>query len=233
MEREAPKGPEPGPGPRPRQGPQPVNGTEREPAGSTPQPEPAAGANRVQGTAPPAASGLIAPGQLPVTFSRPGTKATVLLTAGIVPLLLLVAALNPSGFWWARLIAGVVVLAAGAVMARIVLVAIVAKPDRLVTRNLRNTHRIPWSRVAEIFETPPPPPSVYRDNPLYRREIDLLVGLTNGSVISATLYSHRLFPENHSGRREVTDQLNDLRRQLNPRSGGESSVADSGPDLLS
>jgi hypothetical protein len=171
--------------------------------------------------------------KLPITFSRLGTKATILLTVGIVPLLLLVAALNPSGYWWARLTAGVVVLAAGILMARIVLVAIIARPDRLVIRNLRNTHRIPWCQVAEIFETPPPPPSVYRDNPLYRREIDLLVGLTDGSVVSATLYSHRLFQDDHSGRREVIDRLNDLRRQLCPQPGGESSVADKGPDLLS
>lgn len=171
--------------------------------------------------------------RLPVTFSRPGTKVSVLLTVAIVPLLLLVAALRPDGFWWARLIAGVVVLAAGVVMARILLVAIVAKRDRLVIRNMWNTHRIPWSQIGDIFETPPPPPSVYRDNPLYRREIDLLVGLADGSVISATLYSHRLFPEDHSGRSEVIDRLNKLRRQLSPRSGGESSVADTGPDLLS
>jgi hypothetical protein len=172
-------------------------------------------------------------GVKPVTFSRPGTKLAVLLTVGLVPLLLLVAALRPNGFWWARLIAGVVVLAAGIVIARIALVAIVAKPDRLVIRNMRNTHRIPWSQVGDIFETPPPPPSVYRDNPLYRREIDLLVGLTDGSVISATIYSQRLFPEDHSGCREAIDRLNELRRQFAPQSGGQSSVADTGPDLLS
>jgi hypothetical protein len=196
------------------------------------EPEPAKGTEREHASAPPQAE-LSAPQRLPVTFSRPGTKATVLLTIGIVPLLLLVAALNPSAFWWARLIAGVVVLAAGVVMARIVLVAIVAKPRRLVIRNFRNTHRIPWSEVTEIFETPPPPPSVYRDNPLYRREIDLLVAVADGSVISATLYSYRLFPEDHSGRREVIDRLNELRRQLSTQPGGESSVADKGPDLLS
>jgi hypothetical protein len=184
---------------------------------------------------PEAANGpeLTALRQLPVTFSRPGTKAAVLLTTGIVPLLLLVAALRHGEVWWARLIAGIVVVAAGVVMARIVLVAIVAKRDRLVIRNLRNTHRIPWSQIAEIFETPPPPSSVYRDNPLYRREIDLLVGLRDGSVISATIYSYRLFQEDHSGRREAIDRLNELRLQLTPRSSGESSVADSGPDLLS
>jgi hypothetical protein len=176
---------------------------------------------------------LSAPQSLPVTFSRPGIKVAVLLTVGLVPLLLLVAAVRPDGYWWARLIAGTVVVAAGVVMARILFVAIVAKPDRLVIRNMRTTHRIPWSEVADIFETPPPPPSVYRDNPFTRREIELLVGLTGGSVISATIYSHQLFPEDHSGRREAIDRLNELRRQLAPQPGGQSSVADTGPDLLS
>jgi hypothetical protein len=126
-----------------------------------------------------------------------------------------------------------VVLAAGVVMARIVLVAIVARPDRLViaTFAIRTGSPGPTSRRSSRrhrlrFR-------VYRDNPLYRREIDLLVGLADGSVISATLYSHQLFPDDHSGRREVIDRLNGLRRQLSPRSGGESSVADRGPDLLS
>jgi hypothetical protein len=178
-------------------------------------------------------SGLSVPRRLPVTFSRPGIKVTVLAAVGIVPLLLLVVALHPNRFWWARLIAGIVVLVAGVVMARIALVAIVAKPKRLVIRNMRNTHRIPWSQVADIFETPPPPASAYRENPLYRSEIDLLVGRTDGSVISATIYSQRLFPEDHSSRREAIDHLNELRRQLSPRPGGQSSVADTGPDLLS
>jgi len=188
------------------------------------------GAESRSGQPQPALSG---PQRLPVTFSRPRTKATALLTVGLVPLLLLVAALRPDGYWWTRLIAGVVAAAAGMVMARIVLVAIVAKPDRLVIRNMRNTHRIPWSQIADIFETPPPPPSVYRDNPLHRREIELLIGLADRSVISATLYSQQLFPEDHSGRREVIDWLNELRRQLSSQSGGQSSVADTGPDLLS
>jgi hypothetical protein len=226
--------------PRAGQRPETVNGPE---PGHEPKPAmecqagalggPATGRERGQHIAPSARADLSGPPRLPITFSRPGTKATVLLTVGIVPLLLLGAALNPSGFWWARLIAGLVVLAAGVVMARIALVAIIAKPDRLVIRNLRNTHRILWSQVAEIFETPPPPSSVYRDNPLYRREIDLLIGLTDGSVVSATLSSHRLFHGDHSSRREVIDRLNELRRQLAPRSGGASSVADKGPDLLS
>ncbi len=220
--------PEAGKERQPRAGPRPGVGSEH-----AQEREPVKGADGEQGSAPSAPAEPSSPQRLPITFSRPGTKATVLLTVGIVPLLLLVAALNPSGFWWARLIAGVVVLGASVVMARIVLVAIVAKPDRLVIRNLRDTHRIPWSQVAEIFETPPPPPSAYRDNPLYRREIDLLVGLTDGSVLSATLYSHRLFHDDHSGRREVIDQLNELRRQLTPQPDRESSVADKGPDLLS
>ncbi len=235
--------------PEPEQVPEPAKGTQCEAAARVHHVEhargaghdsagdtlngPAAGTDQEDAITPLPQPELSLPQRLPATFSRPGTKATVLLTVGIVPLLLLVAALRPSGFWWTRLIAGLVVLAAGVVIARIVLVAIVAKPDRLVIRNLRNTHRIPWSQVAEIFETPPPPPSVYRDNPLYRREIDLLVGLTDGSVISATLYSHRLFQDDHSSRKEVIDRLNELRRQLSPQPGGESSVADKGPDLLS
>jgi hypothetical protein len=129
---------------QPGQWPEAVKGPEPEmehPAGT--QGGPVGGRDRGRQIGPSAPAELSGPQKLPITFSRPGTKMTVLLTVGIVPLLLLVAALNPSGFWWARLIAGAVVLVAGVVMARIVLVAIIAKPDRLVIRNLRNTHRIP------------------------------------------------------------------------------------------
>jgi hypothetical protein len=170
---------------------------------------------------------------LPVTFSRPGTKVAVLMAPLIVLALLLVAALNPAVYWWARILFGLLVAAVAAVLGRIMIIAISARPDRLVIRNLRNTHRIPWAAISGIYETPPPPPEVYRANPLYRRQIDLFVGLTDGSVISATLYDHQLFPDDHSGRAEAIDRLNRLRLRLSPPTGGQSSVADSGPDLLS
>ena len=156
-----------------------------------------------------------------------------LLGAGVIPLLLLGATLDPGNFWWARVLAGLAFAGLTALLARISALAIIAWPDRLVIRNFRNTHAIPWAEIEEIFETPPPPASVYLDNPLYTQATEFLIRLREGSVISATLYSGKMFRYLGDRRRSAISQLTELQRQLSPAQPSQNAVPGSGRDLPS
>jgi hypothetical protein len=167
------------------------------------------------GTAPPLAS---------FYFWR--AKVVNLLGGSIVPLVLLAGALNPGLFWWARVLAGLAFAVLAALLARITAMAVIAWPDRLVIRNLRNTHVIPWAEIDAIFQTPRPSPKVYLDNPLYTQATELLVRLRDGSIISATVYSSRFagnyVGSRHDPRRDAIARLNELQRELSPVPPGES-----------
>jgi hypothetical protein len=116
---------------------------------------------------------------------------------------------------------------------RFLSLAIVARPDRLVIRNIRNTHRLSWDQVEEVYETPPPSPAVYLENPLFHQGHQLLVRLAEGSVISGTLYDSRMFRGSSEDRPRVVTVLNDLRRQYAGEVSGGTHVAGAVRDLLS
>jgi hypothetical protein len=154
------------------------------------------------------------PRQPLASFTRPLIKLVLGPCFGIAALLLLlVPAVNSGVFWWARILAGLACVVVVGVMARILALAIIAEPGQLVIRNFRNTHRIPWTEIEDIFETPPPPPSVYLENPLYTQKHDVLVRLHDGSMISSTLYGERIFRTYPDDRKKVVDRLNELRRE--------------------
>jgi hypothetical protein len=154
-----------------------------------------------------------APGR---TFSRPGIKtlyvfiiffmSPVLLSAG---LLSTVPALGKCLAWLG--------LTCQCLLAwRVVQLAVIATPDGLTIRNFRNTHRIPWSAIEEIFEPGPVPPAVYMENPLAQRKVGLFVRLDEGAVVSCTMYSRAFWSnwsDNFRAIREAVAGLNELRRR--------------------
>jgi hypothetical protein len=118
-------------------------------------------------------------------------------------------------------LAGLASVAPVIFVGRVGRLAIYAGPDELVIRNLRNTHRIPWSEVDDIFVTPPIPPAAYRENPLARQDVSLLVRLKEAAVISATLYDSRMF-RNGGGslpRKQAVEQLRGFRQQQSRAAG--------------
>ena len=100
---------------------------------------------------------------------------------------------------------------------RVTRLAVIARPDGLIVRNIRNTHRIRWTEVEEIFQPGPVPAEVYLENPLARRKWGLFIRLTEGAVISATLFSDRFirrqWPGSGRALNEAVRDLNELRRQ--------------------
>jgi hypothetical protein len=148
-----------------------------------------------------------------VAFRRRGTTVLVAIPCAGFSLLLLAGALSSSGPWGLRVLAGLACLVPVIFVWRVGRLAIDAEPDALVIRNLRNTHRIPWSQVEDIYVTPPIPVAVYRENALATQDVSLLVRLKEGAVISATLYDSRMSSYSIQPRRRAMERLNELRRE--------------------
>ncbi len=104
-------------------------------------------------------------------FSRPVVKLFLALPAAIYGLILLSGIMVPSTTWWEKLLLGLALAALILVMARVARLAVVAEPAGLVIKNLRNTHRIPWSDIETITEPGPIPVAVYRENALAGRKV--------------------------------------------------------------
>jgi hypothetical protein len=124
-----------------------------------------------------------------VSFSRPARKAIFLIWAGLLWLLLISGAADSAGVGWLRVLAGLAAAGATLYIWRVLRLAIVAEPQRLTIRNLRNTHRIPWHDVEAIYEPGPVPQAVYLENPLAKRKTGLFVRVADGSVISVSLFA--------------------------------------------
>ena len=180
--------------------------------------------------------GLRRPGKPKARFTRPSLKAIYLLVLGFYAFLLFGAAVSVGIPWWARALACLAILVLVLLGWGALRLAVVATPDCLVIRNFRNTHRIPWREVEEIFRPGPVPPGVYLENPLAERKDGLFVRLKEGAVISCTLYSKSLmrrWPSNWALIDEVIADLNELRFRYTGGEPASSDVAGSAPDLLS
>jgi hypothetical protein len=70
-------------------------------------------------------------------------------------LILLSAALQPHVPWLWKVLAALGLTCLCLLAWRVIQRAVIATPDGLVIRNLRNAHRAPWSAVEEIFEPGP------------------------------------------------------------------------------
>jgi hypothetical protein len=170
-------------------------------------------------TGPPAGETYPLPEQLgrTKTFGRPATKAGLIVPLGVFGLILMSGILAPTTTWWEKLLLSlalaVLVLAAG----RVVRLALIAEPGQLVIRNIRNTHRVPWSQIEAITEPGPIPVEVYRENALARQNMSLQVVLREGAVVSATLYDQRMFSYRYryavQQRKRVIGELNTLLAQ--------------------
>lgn len=156
-----------------------------------------------------------------IALRRPGMTVLLALPCAAFSLVFLALALSGSGPWELRVLAGLASVVPVIFVWRVGRLAIYAGPDELVIQNLRNTHRIPWSEVDDIFVTPPIPPAAYRENPLARRDVSLLVRLREGAVISATLYDSRMFSNSVTSqpRKQVVEQLHEFRRERSRSAG--------------
>jgi hypothetical protein len=158
-----------------------------------------------------------APGQPASTevFGRPVDKAFLVVPCAVLGVVLLSGILVPSTTWWGKLLLLLPLAALVVLVARVGRLALVAEPGQLVIRNIRNTHRIPWSQIETITEPGPIPVEVYRENALARQNMTLQVVLREGAVLSATLYDARMFGyRNQSAirdRKRVIAELNALR----------------------
>lgn len=152
-----------------------------------------------------------------VAFRRPGPQVANALPAALAGLVGLGATLSPYVLWWGRVLTGVACVAIAILVWRIAGLAIYAGPDDLVIRNVRNTHRIPWSEVEDIFLPLPPSPAVYLETALPKIDRRLLVRLKESAVISVTLYDPRFdgrgWSDDTSRRTRVVEQLNKLRKE--------------------
>lgn len=167
-------------------------------------------------TGPPAGETYPLPEQLGTTktFGRPGIKAGLIVPYGGFGLILLSGILVPSTTLWEKLLLSLALAALVAAGARIARLAVIAEPAQLVIRNIRNTHRVPWSQIEAISEPGPIPIEVYRENALARRNMTLQVVLREGAVLSATLYDQRMFSYRYRyavrQRKRVIGELNTL-----------------------
>jgi hypothetical protein len=162
-----------------------------------------------------------------IVFQRVGLQLTFALLLALPGLAFLGATLSPYVLWYGRVPAGLACVGVAVLIWRIAGLAIYAGPDDLVIRNVRNTHRIPWSEVEDIFVPPPPSPAIYFETALPKSDRRLLVRLKEGAVISATLYDDRMFdstrlPNTHQ-RVRAAEQLNKLRKE---RTGTGAEVVD-------
>ena len=162
---------------------------------------------------PPAAATAPASGR---TFSRPGVKAWYIFFILFLSVLLLSAGLRSGVPALGKGLACLGVACLCLLAWRVVRLAVIATPDELIIRNFRNTHRIPWSAVEEIFEPGPVPLPVYKENPLAERKVGLFVRLQEGAVISCTIYSKafwRGWSDNLRVIREAVAELSELRQR--------------------
>jgi hypothetical protein len=145
-------------------------------------------------------------------LTRTGAKVSFVIPFSAFALIFFAGVVAPSTTWWEKLLLGLVFAAIVLVIVRVAHLAVVPKPDQLVIRNLRNTHRIPWSQIEKITEPGPVPASVYLDNALALRDRRLLVVLRDGAVISATLFDQRLFSYRYSGNAPLLAAVAELNR---------------------
>lgn len=171
---------------------------------------------RAGGGSPPVAVRLASgggPGKPKPRFTRPSLKAIHLLALGFYAFLLFGAAVSVGTPWRAKALAWFAILVLVLLGWRTLRLAIMAKPDYLVIRNFRNTHRIPWREVEDIFRPGPLPSAVYLENPLTERKDGLYVRLKDGAVVSCALYSKSLmrrWPSNWALIDVVIANLNEL-----------------------
>jgi hypothetical protein len=154
----------------------------------------------------------------------------------VLSLVLLSAALQPRVPGLGKGLAALGLICLCLLAWRVVRLAAIATPDNLIIRNFRNTHRVPWSAIEEIFEPGPVPVAVYKKNPLAERKVGLFVRLKEGAVISCTIYSKAFWNSSSSNLpaiREAIDGLNELRQRYAEALSPNDDVAGSGPDLLS
>jgi hypothetical protein len=163
-----------------------------------------------------------------------------LLTGCFLEFFLLAGIFASGVLWWARVLSWLGTAIVIVLCWRIMRLAIVATSWGLTIRNFRNTHRVAWADVEEIFRPGPVPLAVYRENPLAQQKLGLFIRLTEGAVISCTIYAPWLSSDRYGGnyalgRRadKAIDALNEMRTRYAPAPGRSSDVADSGPDLLS
>jgi hypothetical protein len=159
---------------------------------------------------PPAAAIAPASGR---TFSRPGVKAWYIFFILFLSVLLLSAGLRSGVPALGKGLACLGVACLCLLAWRVVQLAVIATPDGLTIRNFRNTHRIPWSAVEEIFEPGPVPLAVYKENPLAERKVGLFVRLQEGAVISCTIYSKAFWHDYVRVIRDAVAALNELRER--------------------
>jgi len=149
-----------------------------------------------------------------MVFGRPVVKALFDVPCAVFGIVLLSGILVPSTTWWEKLLLSLPLAALIVVMARVGRLAVIAEPDQLVIRNIRNTHRIPWSEIETITEPGPIPVAVYQENALARQNMTLQIVLREGAVLSATLYDGRMFGYRYQSavrdRKRVIAQLNGL-----------------------
>jgi hypothetical protein len=136
--------------------------------------------------------------------------------AGLTWLLLISGAADSAGAVWLRVLAGLGTAGVTLYIWRVLRLAIVAEPQQLTIRNVRNTHRIPWRDVEEIYEPGPVPEAVYLENPLAMRKTGLFVRIKGGSVISVSMYAANVLGARYNYYRDVAEviaTLEELRRR--------------------
>jgi hypothetical protein len=171
-----------------------------------------------------------APRSIPsAALTRTAAKASIGIPFSAFGLIFLAGVVVPSTTWWEKLLLGLVFAAIVLVIVWVARLAVVPEPDQLVIRNLRNTHRIPWSQIEKITEPGPVPASVYLDNPLADRDRRLLVVLREGAVISATLFDQKLFGY-RSGIAPLIAAVAELNRLRLERSS-RANTSGCGPEL--
>jgi hypothetical protein len=150
-------------------------------------------------------------------FAPLGPRISNLIASCYFGLLLLAGALVPGVLWWVRVLAWLGLAVLVLLNWRIMRLAVVAAPEGLIIRNFRNTHRIPWRGVEQIYQPGPVPPAMYRETALPKWKQGLFVRLTEGAVISCTIYNESLYP---GGR---------LRLLREARPGGDRTYRAAGP----
>jgi hypothetical protein len=148
------------------------------------------------------------PGEVPappaVAFRRSLYRWWMVLLTSVVPgLLFLSGMLVSSTHGWEKIASGAVVAAFALLGIRTARLGIFAEPEQLVVRDYFRSYHVLWSEIAS-FEMPPPYGT--------RRKVGLKISLTDGRLISATLYGRTPLD---SGRRPraVIQELDRLRRQ--------------------
>ena len=127
----------------------------------------------------------------------------VLFTSVAPGLIFLSGVLVSSTHGWEKIASGAAVAAFALLGIRTARLGIFAKPEQLVVRDYFRSYHVLWSAIA-TFEMPPP----YGAS----RKVGLKIHLTDGRLISATLYG-RTWLDSGRGQRTVIQELDRLRLQ--------------------